>query len=374
MKINKMYFSIFLIISILILFYITIFFITPKLEFSENENRYLQKTPIFSFDSLISGEYIEDLEKYLTDHFPYRDEFMGFKTNVLKFLGQNKFNGIYLGDEGYMLEEYNILPETSSIPIDTLNTFYSNLKDANVEIMLVPTSLEIYSEYLPKYAEVTSQKDVIDFVYNALDFKGVNVYDILKEKSTQYDLYYRLDHHWTTYGAYLAYLEYIKDKDVVEVSNPDFNMVSDEFYGTFYSKVNDYTVSPDKIYAIEQTSNFEIFDVANNKKTTSFYYNEWLDKKDKYSYFLDNNQPLLEIRNLSVTEENKGKSIAIIKDSYANCFVPIIANNFEFIYVIDPRFYRLSISEYINEKNIEEVLLIYNMKTIDTDTGIRNIK
>ena len=73
-------------------------------------------------------------------------------------------------------------------------------------------------------------------------------------------------------------------------------------------------------------------------------------------------------------DSEKDNSILIIKDSYANAFVPLIAPEYKYIYVIDPRYYNLSISDYINDNDIENVLFIYNVLTIDDDFGIASIK
>ncbi len=64
----------------------------------------------------------------------------------------------------------------------------------------------------------------------------------------------------------------------------------------------------------------------------------------------------------------------IIKDSYANSIVPFLINHYEKIHVIDPRFYKLSISSYIEENKIKDVLFLYNMNTIDTDLGILSVE
>ena len=67
------------------------------------------------------------------------------------------------------------------------------------------------------------------------------------------------------------------------------------------------------------------------------------------------------------------KEILIIKDSYANSFVPFIVNHYENVYVIDPRYYKLSISEFIKNKQINNVLFLYNMNTINDDLGIISV-
>ena len=42
----------------------------PKLEYSEQENRYLEPFPEITLESVISGSFMRDFETYLSDHFP----------------------------------------------------------------------------------------------------------------------------------------------------------------------------------------------------------------------------------------------------------------------------------------------------------------
>lgn len=360
-------------VSMIIITLTLLFVFLDKKEFSDTENRYLEKLPQFSFESLKSGEYIRKLETYLTDHFPFRNEFMFLKTSALKGIGQNKISGLYLGEDGYLLEEYTVTPESTNIPIDVLNRFNDNLPDnTNMSLMLVPTSVEIYSEKLPKYSTNTSQKDVIEYVYNNINFDGINVYDYLEKESTTIDLYYKTDHHWTTFGAYLGYVAYMNYLGIEDLKRPTFEKITDEFYGTFYSKLIDNSLERESMYKLkDDETEYIMKDVATNTVMDTIYEEKWLNEKDKYSYFLGQNKALLEIQNNSM---DNNKKILIVKDSYGNSMIPFIAQEYEHVYVIDPRLYRLDVSDYVKENEIEEVLLVYNVKTIETDLGIRNLR
>ena len=62
---------------------LTVFFLlSPKKNFSENENRYLTKLPALSLETVLNGEYTDSLNDWLADHFPQRDFFVGLKTGV----------------------------------------------------------------------------------------------------------------------------------------------------------------------------------------------------------------------------------------------------------------------------------------------------
>ena len=360
-------------VSMIIITLMLLFFVLSKKEFSDTENRYLEKFPEFSFASLESGEYIKKLETYLTDHFPFRNEFMFLKTSVLKGIGQTKISDLYLGDDGYLLQEYTTTPDSTTIPIDVLNKFYDNLPEyTSMSLMLVPTSVDIYSEKLPKYATNTSQKDVIDYVYNNINFNGIDVYNYLEKESKNIELYYKTDHHWNTFGAYLGYVAYMNSLGIENLDRPEFEKITDEFYGTFYSKLIDNSLEKESMYKLKDDDiEYRMRDVARDTVTNTIYEEKWLNEKDKYSYFLGQNKALLEIQNMS---NKNGKKVLIVKDSYGNSMIPFIAKDYEYTYVIDPRLYRLDVSDYVKENEIQEVLLVYNVKTVETDLGIRNLR
>ena len=138
-----------------------------------------------------------------------------------------------------------------------------------------------------------------------------------------------------------------------------------------YSKVLDNSLSYDYIEIIEDDTKYNVYYEDDNITKDSLYNYEYLDKKDKYAFFLDNNHSLIKIENLDIISND---SLLIIKDSYANSFVPLIAPNYKYVYVIDPRYYHKSIIDYINNNDIDNVLLLYNVVTMDDDFGIVSIK
>lgn len=364
---KKNFLSIFIIIFILG-FSISFIFL-PKKQFSENENRYLAKFPEFSFETLLSGEFIEGLETYLADHFPLRDTFMGIKTKYQLLMGQKLINGVYVGSDEYLFQKYENPVNTDKL-INKLNEFYSNNK-VNMNMMLVPSSGVINKDKLPNNVSFDLQLETIKYIYDNIDFNTIDVTNSLIEGSKNYDMYYRLDHHWTTYGAYYAYLEFCKSNNIEPLSLDEFTIktVTEEFNGTIYSKANIYSYKPDKIDIFLNDNKLSVKYVATNRVTDTLYEEKHLSTKDKYAYFLDANHAIIEITN----EEQDGE-ILIIKDSYANSFIPFLTNHYNKIHVIDLRFYNGSVTEYIKQNDIEDVLFLYSIQGIDEDLGIYKIK
>lgn len=95
------------------------FFIGEKKVFSENENRYLASFPHFSPERVVSGAYMEDWNSWLADHFPFRDFFVGAKTETETALGKKEINGVFIAEDGYLIEEYREPANTERIALDS---------------------------------------------------------------------------------------------------------------------------------------------------------------------------------------------------------------------------------------------------------------
>lgn len=357
------------IISLTVIFFTVAFFVVPKDYFSENENRSLATFPELDFEEMFSGEDLTAVSEYITDHFPFRETFVSGKTDFeINVLKSKYVNNIFIGNDGYYIEDY-VKPENTEKIIDNLNEFQDSI-NVKADFMLVPTQISIYKDKLPEYASPLSQLKTIEEYYSSLNMNCIDVYDILMANKDNEELFYKLDHHWTMDGAYYAYVEYCSEKGLVPVSRDEYTVENiEDFRGTIYSKLN-YS-------GLEHGENMKIynkdFDLSvkyDGVESDSLYNMEYASEKDKYSIFLDNIKSFIEITNNDAENE---RSLVLIKDSYANSMVPFLVNNYKKIYVFDTRSYKDAVSDFINENNIDDVLVMYNVNTIDSDTGINAI-
>ncbi|RGY97818.1 DHHW family protein [Clostridium sp. AM58-1XD] len=362
-----------ILLSILILSFSGAFFLMKKQAFSESENRYLEKFPQLSFKDLKEGKFTSDLQSYLADHFPLRDVFMGVKAETEIALGKREINGIYIADDGYLIEEYKAPKNTEKIT-GNFGKFFKAVDSADVSLMLVPTAVTIYADKLPAFAPVRSQLETRKEIYEKSGVPPIDCYDALMSAKDEMELYYRTDHHWTSYGAYTAYRAYCEAKGIVpvEMEQLDKKEVATDFKGTIYSKLNDGRIGSDTITIFENPKNSLTVSYLDTKEITDSLYNfDYLDKKDKYSMFLNNIHPLIEITNETADSD---KEMVLIKDSYANSMVPFLVNHYKKIYVFDTRYYKKGPSSFIREHpEVTDVLLVYNMNTLDTDLGVGGI-
>lgn len=356
--------------------------VAPKQTFSENENRALASWPVYSFTALKDGSYMSGIQTYLSDHFPLRDPFMTLKTKYEMLTGREEINDIYLAKDGYYIEAYKTPKQQKKII-----TQFQKLQDAittdakqNVRVMLVPTAISTYNAKLPGSAPdrgVLRQVDTMNEIYAALpNMQKVDAWSALQAAAAQEgsDLYYHTDHHWTTHGAYVGYQAYCGAAGLSPIPEADFQKtcVTTDFHGTIFSKLHDSTVPGDAITLYENPANQLTVSYPDTGEVTDTLYNrDYLAQKDKYSMFLNNLHPLVEITNATADSD---RQLVLIKDSYANSMVPFLVNHYQKIYVFDTRYYRFGPSSFINEHpEVTDVLLLYNMNTIDTDLGVGGI-
>lgn len=348
----------------------------PKKHFSENENRVLQSRPEYSFDNLISGQFGEEIENYVNDHFPFRDSLVAIKTGTQTTVGYREINGVFVS-QGRLLQHID-RPDESKF-IDRINKLCGNLRDmpVAVNLMVIPTNAEVYRELLPNHApDVVEEQYIIDNIYRQVDCGTIDVLKALKEaKKDGINLYYNLDHHWNFYGAYVGYAQFCKKTGIISKTIEAFEpeCVSRDFKGSLYSKVLLDTIPADEILAPKQKNKDITVTYYDKKITTNTYYDEsFLVQKDKYCFFGGGNQALMMIENKNASSD---REIVIVKDSFANCFIPFIIDDYKIIHIIDPRYYRPHISDYVKQhKDITDVLLLYNIDSLNINNGIVNIK
>ena len=357
-------------------------------EFSPNENRYLAETPELSWDNILSGKFQDGLEDYLRDQVCFRDGWITVKTGIQKACGDTDIGGAYVGKDGYDFEK--ITPEdvdekqvdrNIKAVEDYFMTASETIDKQKLSFLLVPTSGLVMQEKLPKNARLFDQAKYIDQVQKAMkDYNFVDVRDTLMDHNDEY-IYYKTDHHWTSAGACLAY-DVWSERTGGEAETEDGlvkNVVSDKFRGSLYSKILDADSAYDEIwtYGLQKDDAFGSKDctvtIDEKQQLDSIYDDEMLQKKDKYAYFLSGNYGQVHIQNQKAASKAKGKNILIIKDSFANSFVPFVTQDYENIYMVDLRYYNGDMKAYLQEHEITDVLVLYNISNFISDRNLHKL-
>ncbi|MCI8410042.1 MAG: hypothetical protein HFJ09_12355 [Lachnospiraceae bacterium] len=349
-------------------------FFGPQKTFSENENRYLSKVSDINWRDLQSGKAQSTLTQIADDQFPYHDFWMQTSTEIRKIMGKQDIGGVYLGKDHYYFEK--ILDSDFD-----KNRYYNNLRlvaamqeklGEPIITMLVPSPATIYKDKLPKYAieydssqKYKQGKEIVG-KENWLDIRT-----LLEREAKQQQVYFRTDHHWTMSGAFAAYKAFMEQ--VKESSKPldyfDLQEKSNTFFGTLYSKALDKDAIPDTLFIPENIpSDLQI--TCDEEKHESIYDMEKLNTKDKYAVFFGGNHGITQIIN---PNGNQDKTLVIIKDSFANCFTPMLIEHYQKIIMLDLRYYNDSVSNLLSTEKNKTILVLFEISNFAKETNLHKL-
>ena len=356
----------------------------PENAFSENENRYLEKMPKFNFDTVTDKTFMTKFENYFSDRIVMREQWISLMNDFDRLLGKKEIKGIFTED-GRMIQswrESDYDKESVSKNLAAMESFAQKYPKIKMYFMLAPNAQEIYSDTLPANCGAADQKLFIKDCYDSVpSITGIDVYSALSSAKNDY-IYYRTDHHWTSYGAYLGYTEAGKAMKFSAYTADKFSVehASDSFRGTLYSKTLDNSITPDTIdiYALadnEPKVSVNVYKSGAQPDGTydSMYFREFLNVKDKYSTFLGQNVPRIDINSVLPENADNG-SLLVIKDSYAHSLIPFLAKNYSHITVLDLRYINGDIETLgVNIGDYKNVLFMYNVITFSQDTNVKKL-
>lgn len=365
------------IIFILTLFlFLIINVIVPDREKSVQENRMLATKPKFRLSSLISGDYDEKFEAYMDDQFVGRDMWRKLKVTVDRIGGSRLENGVYIGTNGQLLEQIEVADENHlAANIKAIKSFSESQSKIPVRMMLVPDAANVLNHSLPSLAKPEDQTQMFSMVRKDLgdSVEWIDVSTELNKHKTE-KIYYKTDHHWTTLGAFYAFQAAAPSLGIEgDLSGKYVSYaVSDSFNGMLASKsgVNLGEKEQIDIYVpTEEDTDLIIDYVDEGKRSTSLYDSSKLKEKDQYTVFLGGNSSLLDIRTVSTST----KRLLLVKDSFANSFIPFLTPYYREIVVVDPRYYSGTINDLMDSYRISEVLFLYSGNTFFKDNNISGV-
>lgn len=360
-------------ISLIIEFCFILFFclvvpvLTPDREFSDMENRELAQKPAFSGKLFLDGSYQDSYEKWLNDQFFMRDVWSLLAARLQAVSGRKDINGVYLGKNGFLLEkeagfEQEQTDENIKYLSEFLNYSVKHYGKDNVYCMMVPSKAEALKTKLPAFAEPFNTTKILQQLKNSLDEPDIllDARDILNKHQNEY-IYYRTDHHWTTLGAYYAWTSFADAAGLParETGHYKRETAFTKFYGTTYNKAH-INVTPDNVELFHNPGENGIYVEMDGSGivSDSVYFPEEAKKGfNKYNIFFSKNT----FKIVVTTKAGTGKNLLLFKDSFANCFVPFLTEDYDQIIMIDYRYGKLPVKNIIEQyKEVTDVLVMFN--------------
>ena len=364
---------------LLVLFFLFIFCfmiadgLWPKRAESELERRPLAQFPKFSFSSLVKNEWTADYGEYTKDQVIGRDGWLKAQSLCESLLFQKEeIGGAMIGkNDALFTKMFALTPNEEKLlqKNTTLVQQFIEKFPGQVTFLLAPSSSVINAEELPANTPMLDENTRLDSIFETVGAaNGLDLRDSFTAAKNDIQLYYDTDHHWTSYGAYLAYQQFCQMRGLtpMEVTDSDYSTVPD-FYGTTYSKALYWRSEPDTIAYLDLPNAMTVWNVSPTFEltedfTATMYDKSKLETGDKYAMFLYGNN------SYSTIEGNGEGSILVVKDSYANSFIPYLTANYARIGVIDPRGFGLSVADFAQQEGYDEVLLLFNFQTFKEST------
>lgn len=339
----------------------------PKHSFSESENRALASLSMPSAQELFHGEFISDLSAFYCDHLPFRTSFVRASSVCELSLGKQLANGVAVFSDGTLVPRCEY---------DDLSLLYTNLSAVSLlpddsVICILPRSVDVFG--LPS---LKTGSESVRSAYETVIQSGLDSTGVASDVSTAHELgervFYRTDHHLTTYGAYVVYRSLSRSLgyEPHNIEYFDVSTICTSFFGTSHSRVGAISCPADSIefYRHAGDDSFEINCEDAACDVCSLYDLSALDSKDKYRVFLGGNHSLI-----SIKSQQQKPSLLIIKDSFANALIPFLAIHYD-VTAIDPRYADFSIKEYLASHSFDSILFLCGTDTLATDRSFIKLR
>ena len=345
----------------------------PKKTFSENEKRYLATPPRLTWDNLVSGEFSEDAEAYAADHILFRDFFVGVQAYYDALSGRQTAKDIFIAKDGFLFERPEAVKESAIEKNMQAISGFADTVGQEVDLMLIPSAGYVKNYLLNGCYPPYQDQRILSLAYqNAGKWvRPADVFELLLAHKKE-DIFYRTDHHWTSYGAYLAYCDYVSGKGKTPVGREAFSIISSEgFFGSTYSRSALWLTRPDTLEIWDSGAHPSVYILDHQASYDSMFFLDRLKEADQYTVFLDGNHSLIRIHN----EQAKGQGrLLVIRDSFSNSLGPFLALSYEDVVLVDLRYYKESISKMVREEGFDDILVEYSINNFVSDESIVFLK
>ena len=330
----------------------------PDQALSSSERRKLEQLPKLTLEDVFSGDYFADLEDYLLDQFPLREQFRTLKAQFqYKVLGMQDNNGIYLADGHLAKLEYPFKPGQAKLAIDKINAILASHSEiANAYYALIPDKNYFLAEKngypAMDYAALVQQAEGINAQY-------IDIFPLLSA-----DDYYFTDSHWRQ-ERIVPVAQALAQAMGTQVDGLDAYRT--EIEGGFYGVYADQSALPLnwEVFAVlrsDVTDAAVVFSAEQNKTIPVYNWEDFLGM-DPYDVFLSGAEAVLTIENPLAEND---RELVIFRDSFGSSIAPLLLSGYSKVTLVDIRYIASSLlNDYVSFDGAD-VLFLYNTGIFNT--------
>ena len=328
-------------------------FLTPKPAILQSERRAPAKLPRLSAQTVFSGEFMNRLDGYSADNFPFRDRFRTLSSMLVfgVFLQTDK-NGLYMDLNGAG-EFKRIDPDSVEKIAEKIQTVADALSGVNIFYAFIPDksifSEKIFPGFDPVLMEqlLTENPDMDKFTF-------VSLIDVLDA-----GCFYRTDLHWNQ-----VKLSGVLDKLGASMGfNIDLSRYSTEYAGEFRGVYSGQIALPIGTDGLDYLSGPYLTATYLNERTAELepgpvYNEEKLSGLDAYDFFLSGAQPLVILENENSVSD---KELYLFRDSFSSSLAPLLASAYSRVILIDLRYIDMrTLTRYVGFKPGSDAIFLYS--------------
>ncbi len=238
-RLSKLYKFSFLTVFFLILFYPLIFM--SKENISKQENRTLEKLPSFVDTQGFNTKFGQQFENYFLDHFGGREKFILLYYRLLRQIThktENKY--AFMTESGWIFDKFQIKTFSSGISDNTIKSIkqtllelniWSNLHQIKTYLLIVPEKENLL---LPDSYYTPPSPDKVNILLSQLSDSPITILYPKKLYEMKYADYtfFHTDHHWSEFGAFLAYEALM---EIMKKDFPKIHICTEDEFDTFYN-------------------------------------------------------------------------------------------------------------------------------------------
>lgn len=397
-----------------------LFFGIHKAKASAVEGRALAAMPTFSTDAVFFGNYLDSINFYVADHFPFRESFVAFSFKLKRWRGYpddevsfyaggiDVDQGIdafsddstgqpHSGKDTLLMQNAGNIDDVGQLSRGLLiydgmaiqmfgggrRTAISAAQAMNEVVAKLPANVQMYVGVTPTHGEFylpagynknyNSERKNIDTLYAYLNprIKPFDIcYELHKHKNEY--IFFNTDHHWTGTGAYYAHVALCKVAGFEPIPMAQMKTKAiPNFLGSLYRQTRDRRLqeNPDSVVYHKIPNRYQAYrlsgDGYGNKNPTQLYV-EAAKGGNAYGVFLGGDVPAMCIE----SDQTNGRTALIIKNSYGNALAPFLPAYFERTFVIDYRYFQSNLLDFIEKNKVTDFIVFHNSFSANTPSHI----